>query len=221
MEEQASDRAAVFERWAAGYDDFVAQGRFPLDAHPRVVEAVLEQLALRPGVRVLELGAGTGLLTARLLGAGAEVVAVDVSPAMLDRARARAPGAQFHRLDVTTPDWSEALPSVDRIVATYLLHEFPLPRQRAVLEAAARCLMPGGWIVAGDVGFATVEAREAARIELVTAWDPDEHYWAGPELLRAFDPRWSATYRDCGPHGGVVTVRPGSDEVAVTAEVQP
>lgn len=207
MNAEQSPRAALFERWAADYDEFVARRRFPLDAHAEVVACMLEQLALRPGERVLELGTGTGLLTARLLAAGAEVVAVDMAPAMLERSRARAPRADLRQLDVTVPGWTDALPRVDRVAASYLLHEFPLPQQRAVVEAAASRLTPGGWVVLGDVGFETVEAREAARERLGAAWDPDEHYWAGPELREAFGGRWAVAYHDCGRHGGVVTLR--------------
>lgn len=199
--------SALFDRWAATYDDFVASRRFPLDAHAAVVATVLEHLALRPGVRVLELGAGTGLLTAQLLCARARVLAIDLSPAMLERARARAPGADLRLLDVSAPGWATALPQVDRITASYLLHEFPLAQQRAVVEAAASRLAPGGWVVLGDVGFATTDSRDAARAALGDAWDPEEHYWAGTEIANAFGPCWASDYHSCGEHGGVIVLR--------------
>ena len=50
---------------------------------------VLEWLAAQPGERILDLGCGDGQLTARLLTAGADVVGVDASPAMVAAARGR------------------------------------------------------------------------------------------------------------------------------------
>jgi putative AdoMet-dependent methyltransferase len=199
--------AALFERWAAHYDGFVAQRRFPLGAHATVLASMIEHLALRPGERVLELGAGTGLLTARLLTAGAQVIAVDLAPAMLERARARAPSAELRLLDVSVPGWADGLPPVDRVTASYLLHEFPFAQQRALVETAASRLVPDGWMVFGDVGFATPEARDATRAAVGDLWDADEHYWAGTEVEQIFGARWATTYHDCGELGGVITLR--------------
>jgi predicted RNA methylase len=63
--------------------------------------AVRWALELAPGQRVLDLGAGTGKLTATLVALGAEVIAVEPDPAMLaelPRAlpAARAPGVAGH-----------------------------------------------------------------------------------------------------------------------------
>jgi SAM-dependent methyltransferase len=57
--------------------------------------------ALPAGSRVLDLGCGTGVPTARQLSdAGHRVVGVDFSPAMIKLARDNVPGAEFHRLDI-------------------------------------------------------------------------------------------------------------------------
>ncbi|MEJ8650330.1 methyltransferase domain-containing protein [Streptomyces sp. MS1.AVA.3] len=57
--------------------------------------------ALPAGSRVLDLGCGTGLPTARQLAdAGHRVVGIDLSPSMVALARENAPDADFHRLDI-------------------------------------------------------------------------------------------------------------------------
>jgi SAM-dependent methyltransferase len=89
--------------------------------------------------RVLDLGAGTGLLTEVLLAAGHEVVAVDPSPAMLEQLRARLPEV------ATAVGGAEAIPlpdaSVDAVVAGQAAHWFEPGPAAAELR---RVLRPGG-----------------------------------------------------------------------------
>jgi ubiquinone/menaquinone biosynthesis C-methylase UbiE len=54
---------------------------------------------VRPGERVLDLGAGDGAFAAELLEAGCDVVAVDVAEEALRRARARVPGLDARQYD--------------------------------------------------------------------------------------------------------------------------
>jgi SAM-dependent methyltransferase len=112
-----------------------------------------EYAALRPGYpadavaflvgdgarRVLDLGAGTGLLTEVVLDAGHDVVAVDPSPEMLRELAARLPGV------VTAVGTAEAIPvadaAVDVVVAGQAAHWFdPAPAAREI----RRVLRPGG-----------------------------------------------------------------------------
>ena len=70
------------------------------------------------GMRVLDAGCGTGQMTMELAGRGAEVIAVDISPALVDIARSRLPGSlqsrvSFHAGDMLD-DW---LGQVDHVVA--------------------------------------------------------------------------------------------------------
>ena len=103
-------------------------------------DAVAFLLGDRPR-RVLDLGAGTGLLTEVLLAAGHEVVAVDRAEPMLDQLRARLPQV------VTATGGAEAIPlpsgDVDAVVAGQAAHWFePVP---AAAELR-RVLRPGGVI---------------------------------------------------------------------------
>ena len=103
-------------------------------------DAVAFLLGDRP-LRVLDLGAGTGLLTDVLVAAGHEVVAVDPSAEMLDQLRTRHPdvpalvgGAE----EIPLPD-----ATVDAVVAGQAAHWFdPVP---AAAELR-RVLRPGGTV---------------------------------------------------------------------------
>jgi SAM-dependent methyltransferase len=101
-------------------------------------DAVAFLLGEQP-LRVLDLGAGTGLLTDVLLAAGHEVVAVDPSPPMLAQLRDRLPQVR------TAEGGAEALPlpdaSVDAVVAGQAAHWFDPAPAAAELR---RVLRPGG-----------------------------------------------------------------------------
>ncbi|MFE4723757.1 class I SAM-dependent methyltransferase, partial [Streptomyces sp. NPDC056728] len=92
-----------------------------------------------PGLRVLDLGAGTGKLTATLVELGAEVIAVEPDPAMLTELRRTLPTVR------TLPGSAETLPlpdaSVDAVVAGNAMHWFDMD---VAGPEMARVLAPGG-----------------------------------------------------------------------------
>jgi SAM-dependent methyltransferase len=105
--------------------------------------AVRWALELAPGPRVLDLGAGTGKLTATLVALGAEVIAVEPDPAMLTELRRALPAVR------ALPGSAEAVPlpgaSVDAVLAGNALHWFDM---NVAGPEIARVLAPGG-ILAG------------------------------------------------------------------------
>ncbi|MEU6265183.1 class I SAM-dependent methyltransferase [Saccharopolyspora shandongensis] len=96
-----------------------------------------------PGLRVLDLGAGTGKLTATLVGVGADVTAVEPDPAMLTELRRALPDVR------ALPGSAEAIPlpdaSVDAVLAGNAMHWFDMA---VAGPEIARVLVPGG-ILAG------------------------------------------------------------------------
>lgn len=140
---------AEFDTYAAEYDESLAAGLGLTgegkDYYARRRIAWLRAQAERAGVgridRVLDFGCGDGdaapLLT-ELLGAR-DVVGVDVSPAMLARARQRNPGARFEPID--------ALPSLGAFDVAYcngVFHHIPVVERRAAAAAVRASLRPGG-----------------------------------------------------------------------------
>lgn len=105
--------------------------------------AVRWALEAAPGPRVLDLGAGTGKLTAALVELGAEVVAVEPDAAMLGELRLALPGV------AAMSGSAEAVPlpdaSVDAVVAGNALHWFDMALAGPEI---ARVLAPDG-ILAG------------------------------------------------------------------------
>ncbi|MDX2819939.1 methyltransferase domain-containing protein [Streptomyces ipomoeae] len=99
-----------------------AAGRYSSTSQPRVIAAMLEALQLTPGLRVLEIGAGTGynagLITAIT---GAEVVTIDVSDVIVAEAQQAAQRAGATTVTALTADGYLGHPDrgpYDRIVVT-------------------------------------------------------------------------------------------------------
>ncbi|MFG2086022.1 MULTISPECIES: class I SAM-dependent methyltransferase [unclassified Spirillospora] len=73
-----------WETIAPGFDEYLTPGNI------RHGEAVLRPLGIRPGTRFLDVAAGSGALSIPAARLGAEVVATDIAPAMIQRLGARA-----------------------------------------------------------------------------------------------------------------------------------
>ncbi|MPZ28151.1 MAG: methyltransferase domain-containing protein [Micromonosporaceae bacterium] len=132
--EPGSPRAFSFGPAAERYDQL----------RPSYPEAALRwAVGDRPGLRVVDLGAGTGIVTRSLLGLGHEVVPVEPDPAMRERLAATAP--EVYPL----AGFAEQIPlpdtSVDAVVAGQAYHWFD--RDPAHAEVA-RVLRPGGTFAA-------------------------------------------------------------------------
>jgi ubiquinone/menaquinone biosynthesis C-methylase UbiE len=101
--------------------------------------AVRWALERAPGPRVLDLGAGTGKLTAVMAALGADVIAVEPDPAMLAELRRALPDV------LALPGRAEAIPlpdaSVDAVLVGHVLHWFDMA---VAGPEIARVLVPGG-----------------------------------------------------------------------------
>ena len=152
-------------------------------ARPPYPEALWDRMreleVLRPGVRVIELGAGTGEATKRLLEAGAEVVAVEPGRALAARLQRRCPSAQI--VGARAEDAALAEGQFDLAVAATSAHWLDLG---VVIPKLHRAIVRDGhlavWRTAfGDPGTTTpfrdrVDATVAQRVNELARPGPGE-----------------------------------------------
>ncbi len=114
---------------------------------PEAIDLVEPEGGDHEELRILDLGAGTGLLSAVVADAfpEAKLTLFDFSPRMLEQAREALGG----RVEVITGDMYEGIPGGpwDAVVSALAIHHMTDAGKRAVYEAAFRELRPGGVFV--------------------------------------------------------------------------
>lgn len=116
-------------------------------SQPSIMAIMLEQLQVRPGQRILEIGAGTGYnaaLLAHLAGPSGQVVTLDLDDDLVAAARAHLAAAGFPEVQVIATDGALGYPPAapyDRIILTVGAWDLT-PAWHAQLKPGGRLVLP-------------------------------------------------------------------------------
>ncbi|MFR9729841.1 SAM-dependent methyltransferase [Saccharopolyspora sp. MS10] len=203
-----SDRTAEVQLWNEMYAR--AEHYWSGEANTALVEQVRD---LPPG-RVLDLGCGEGGDALWFAGRGWQVTAVDLSPVVLGRARARSAEAgldgriRWQEVDLAV-DFPEG--EFDLVSAQFLHSWGELPRER-VLRRAAEAVAPGGTLlVEGHCGWPEWETNP----------HPDVHFPTPREVvdsLHLADGEWEVQV--CAEHERTQTAPDGTDTTRIDSTVK-
>jgi putative AdoMet-dependent methyltransferase len=201
--------ASDFDPWAETYDQDVSAGSaFPFAGYDRVLRTVFERAGARPGMPVLDLGTGTGNLALLFERSGCDVWCTDFSAAMLEKARAKLPGAHFVVHDLRSEWPAELDQRFEAIVSGYVFHHFELRQKvRLCQELVAEGLAPSGRLVIGDISFPDLAAMEALARSAGDLWE-EEPYWMADESLEGLrSAGLAASYEQVSACAGVYTIQ--------------
>jgi ubiquinone/menaquinone biosynthesis C-methylase UbiE len=155
----------------------------------KAYDALVAQADLGDGLRVLEIGSGTGNVTLRAKRAapGADVVGSDPDPLALARAQRKARGLSGIRFEHA---YAQQLPfadgEFDRALSSMMLHHLDEDVKAGALAEVYRVLRPGGQLHIVDIGGHTTHHHG-----LAARWMKDNPHAAGnvgdaiPRLLRS------------------------------------
>jgi len=163
---------ARYDEFAEWYEQWIGEAPPLIAAHAGLLPAVA-------GARVLDLACGQGRMSRYLARLGADVLGVDVSAAMLGKARAAGPASiTYLCADVTrAPAWWDGRPFDGCTCELALMDIDDLAGALATVTAVLR---PGGWFVAS-----VVHPCFPGRGQGQSSWPPDEGYdregwWTSP-----------------------------------------
>jgi trans-aconitate 2-methyltransferase len=138
--------------------------------------SLIELLNPQPGERILDLGCGTGHLTAQIAETGAVVVGVDSSPSMIAQARQNFPSLRFVLADASGFRFEEPF---DAVFSNAALHW--IPDAEPVVKSIAAALRPGGRLVLEMGARGNIEQiRQAIETVLTEAGHAPKCPWFFP-----------------------------------------
>ncbi len=166
----APEEVDVYDSTHADFRDAVAEA-----------DAILDLLGTRPGDRIIEIGTGTGTFAIQAARRGAQVYAIDVSPAMIAQARAKAAKAgvtpiEFIHAGFLTYEHTDT--PADAVVTSLALHHLPDFWKGVALRRVNRMLKDGGLFYLYDV-----VVEDARALERIAAFI-DKQAAAGGDFLR-------------------------------------
>ena len=181
--------ARVREEFAHQADSFARSRAMSLT---ETLDAVVELVPEDPAARWVEVACGPGLIARAMAPRVGSVVGFDLTPAMVEVARAEAAAARVENVSFELGDATALEPpddSLDGAVTRFSFHHIPAPVR--VLEEMRRVVKPGGFIVVADHVTDDDGAAAAWHGEIERLRDPSHWACSTPARIAAMGERLS------------------------------
>lgn len=196
-----AERLELFDNWAADYDPASDTVGFPFAGYNHVLDTVFAISKVQQGMKVVDLGTGTGNLLQRFTTHDCALWGLDFSLEMLEKARATLPSATLLQADLLGSPPAGLPQGIDLLISAYVFHEFPLEHKLAILERYRPYLSKDATIIIADIAYENATSFASAD---TSHWDPDEHYWQADTALEALVARgFAGVYRQISECAGI------------------
>lgn len=198
-----------FDLWADSYDRSTAcsdeSGSYPFAGYSAVLQDIFRRVLSHGAGDVLDIGFGTGVLTASLYQQGCHIWGQDFSEKMVALAQAKMPSAALYCGDFAA-GLAEPLTrrQYDAIIATYSLHHLTDQHKIAFIRSLMPLLRKDACLYIGDVAFRTRADLDRCRLAAGDTWDADEIYFVFDELRQSFP---QMTFLPLSPCAGVLSLQ--------------
>lgn len=155
-----------------------------VDGADRYYEVTAQMLPLRPKMKLLDLGCGTGLELEAIFRRlpEAQVTGIDLSEKMLEKLREKFPEKRLTLYQGSYFDLPLGETAFDAVVSVQSLHHFTPERKRGLFERIRRALRPGGIFVLTDFVAPNdaIEARCFAEYAALNVQEPGVYHFDTP-----------------------------------------
>lgn len=199
--------ASEFDKWADTYDQDVLSNRFPFQGYAQTLDRIVQLSESRVGMKILDIGTGTGKLARKFLDLGCIVTGIDYSTKMLEKAAQNLPGVILLQADLRykLPEELKNL-KFDRLVSAYVFHHFLLTEKISIIHKLSGLLNPGGFLIIGDISFQDLSAKELVKTTVGFEWE-DEEYWIAAEAIFLMQDHFlKVSYEQTSPCAGVYRI---------------
>lgn len=191
-----------FDLWANEYDKTVgisdSDGTYPFAGYKKILNEIYNSILNNSSKNVLDIGFGTGTLTAKLYEKGCNIYGQDFSNKMVELAKNKMPKAKLFRGDFTKGLVKELKEQkYDVIIATYSLHHLTDKEKIEFIKELIKLLNENSVIYIGDVAFETRSDLEKCKEENAVHWDNDEIYFVYDEIKKYFVNSQFIKYSNC------------------------
>ncbi|MBT2691654.1 class I SAM-dependent methyltransferase [Bacillus sp. ISL-55] len=200
-----------FNLWADGYDKTVQvseeSGVYPFAGYKAILNTIFNEVMERVNSRILDIGFGTGVLTARLYENGHRIDGIDFSSRMIALALPKMPNANLIEWDIVKGLPNEIkMKSYDYIVSTYVLHHLTDEDKVSFIKELLPMLSEGGKILIGDISFQTRQQLDTCKNGSKEFWDDDEFYFVINEIRSVLEDYCKLEFLPISHCGGVIEI---------------
>lgn len=141
----------LFDEWSSSYDETVSGNDQEYKEVFHKYDEILETVVQRSGNVVLEFGVGTGNLSEKLLKSGKQVIGIEPSKGMREKASDRLPDLTLYDGDfLSFPKLDQ---EIDTIVSTYAFHHLTDEEKDIAIGQYSQLLKKNGKIVFADTAY--------------------------------------------------------------------